>query len=766
MTCSWHVPLAEESRPHARRAVAAAALLTLSACRLGDLVSPAPPLAQLAVSPTNVVDSASAGSVVARTANLTVANAGPGALSWVVATAHGSTWLTLGSTRGTGPDSVTVTLSPAGLLVGTYTDTLIVTSDLAATSVSVPVEFAIVPSGTASSGTLTVTTSTTGSNLPSGYTVTVDGGAGQAIGISGSVTFTTLAAGSHSVALTNVAGNCTVSGSNPQTVTVPSGGTATAGFTVSCTASTGTLTVTTSTTGSSQPSGYTVAVDGGAQSQPIGTAGSVTFTNLAAGSHSVALTNVAGNCTVSGSNPQTVTVTSGGTATTTFSVSCTTPSGNLTVTTSTSGSSVPSGYTVTVDGSQSQPVGINGSVTFTTLAVGSHSVALTNVAGNCTVSGSNPQTVTVPSGGTATTTFSINCTTPPGTLTVTTTTSGSSLPSGYTVTVDGGQSQPVGINSTVTFTNLVAGSHSVALTNVAGNCTVSGSNPQTVTVPSGGTATTPFSINCTTPPGNLTVTMSTTGSSLPSGYTVTVDGGQSQSVGVNGSVTFTSLAAGSHNVALTNVASNCTVSSTNPQTVTVPSGGTATTTFSINCTTPPGSLTVTTSTSGSSQPSGYTVTVDGSQSQAIGVSGSVTFTNLSAGSHSVTLTNVASNCTVSSTNPQTVSVPSGGTATTAFSVSCVRPPTPPVVNAGTNETVVLGVLYNETGTFTDAGSDGPWSYTIDWGDGSTTSGSTASQGSISATHTYLVLGSYTITVTVQDSHGDSGSGSKVLTVIT
>src|SRR2546421_3810943 len=67
-----------------------------------------------------------------------------------------------------------------------------------------------------------------------------------------------------------------------------------------------------------------------------------------------------------------------------------TESGNLDVTTSTSGSSQPSGYTVTVDGSTSQPVGANDSVTFTGLSADSHSVALTNVAGDCTVSGAHP----------------------------------------------------------------------------------------------------------------------------------------------------------------------------------------------------------------------------------------------------------------------------------------------------------------------------------------------------------------------------------------
>ncbi|HEY3219295.1 MAG TPA: hypothetical protein VGJ80_01065, partial [Gemmatimonadales bacterium] len=110
---------------------------------------------------------------------------------------------------------------------------------------------ALNPAGGTSSGNLRVTTSTTGSSLdPDGYTVTVDGSQSQAIATNNStgITFSGLSAASHSVVLSGVAANCTVSGGNTQTVTVPSGGTATAAFSVSCTAATGDLHVTTSTT--------------------------------------------------------------------------------------------------------------------------------------------------------------------------------------------------------------------------------------------------------------------------------------------------------------------------------------------------------------------------------------------------------------------------------------------------------------------------------------------------------------------------------------
>lgn len=84
-----------------------------------------------------------------------------------------------------------------------------------------------------------------------------------------------------------------------------------------------------------------------------------------------------------------------------------------------------------------------------------------------------------------------------------------------------------------------------------------------------------------------------------------------------------------------------------------------------------GSLDVATTTTGASlDPDGYTATVDGTTSRSVPTNGSVTFSDLSAGSHSVTLSGVASNCVVSEGDSRTVTVPAGGTASAAFAVSC------------------------------------------------------------------------------------------------
>src|SRR5213079_3127488 len=271
----------------------------------------------------------------------------------------------------------------------------------------------------------------------------------------------------------------------------------------------------------------------------------------------VQLSGVASNCTVNTKNPLPVTLV-GSSTTATFSVTCAATTGSLKVTTGTTGSDLdPDGYTVVVDGSQSKAIGINNSVTFSGLSPGNHSVQLNGLAQNCTVS-SNPRTVSITAGSTTKTTFSVGCTAPTGTLKVTTSTSGSVPTSNYTVTVDGNAASAQQIapnNGSVTFSNLSATGHSVALSGFPANCTVTSANPQSVNVRAGGTATAPFTVSCPTPPttGTLKVTTSTSGSVPTSNYTVTVDGNTASAQQIapnNGSVTFSNLSATGHSVAL------------------------------------------------------------------------------------------------------------------------------------------------------------------------------------------------------------------------
>src|SRR5207248_2873398 len=355
-------------------------------------------------------------------------------------------------------------------------------------------------------------------------------------------------------------------------------------------------------------------------------------------------------CSVSGGTSRLVAVTAGQTATVSFTVDCPTappPTGSLTVTTSTTGGTLdPDGYTFTVDGGSGRAIGINTSVTVDGLSPGSHTVVLSGIAANCSVSGGTSRTVIVTARESATASFTVDCPPPPPPTPYTTlfrTTTGGTLdPDGYTFTVDGGSGRAIGINTSVTVDGLSPGSHTVILSDIAANCSVSGGTSRTVTVTAGQTATASFSVDCPTPPpptGDLTVTTSTSGSNQDAdGYTVTLDGGTSRSIGTNNSTTFSGLDAGSHTVTLGGVAGNCSVSGGDSKTLNVPAGGTATAAFTITCTALTGDLTVTTSTSGSNQDSdGYTVTLDGGTSRSIGTNNSTTFSSLEPESHTVTL---------------------------------------------------------------------------------------------------------------------------------
>src|ERR1043166_2133485 len=187
--------------------------------------------------------------------------------------------------------------------------------------------------------------------------------------------------------------------------------------------------------------------------------------------------------------------------------------------------------------------------------------------------------------------------------------------------------------------------------------------------------------------GSITVCSSDLGSSLdPDGYTVTVDLiAQSKSMPTNGSVTFSDVPSGVATVSISGVASNCTVSGGNLRVITVPLGGSVSTSFAITCaSTGPqtGDLTVSTSTTGSNlDADGYTVTLDGNSSRAIGTNGSVTFSGLPSGSHTVVLSGIAGDCSVrgGSSRPRQVSGPHAGPSAESAcssSGSCLhgRPP--------------------------------------------------------------------------------------------
>ena len=269
------------------------------------------------------------------------------------------------------------------------------------------VEFAV--SCTRPVGTIQVTATTTGP-APAGYELLVDGVAQGPIGANAVRSLPDIPQGQHAVGFGGIPANCQLEGQNPQAVTLAPGATVEISFVLACTAppaESGSLTITTTTTGS-DPDGFRVVTDGGTP-QPIALTGTLTLPNVAVGSHTVRLAGLAPNCTVSGPNPRTVSVSAGMTATVAFVIQCSPTTGSLRIIVATAGSNPDlDGYTFTVDNGTPQPIAPSGTATVPDLAQGAHTVALSGLAGNCSVPNA-AQTVTVPGGATVDVTFTVTC---------------------------------------------------------------------------------------------------------------------------------------------------------------------------------------------------------------------------------------------------------------------------------------------------------------------------------------------------------------------
>ena len=408
----------------------------------------------------------------------------------------------------------------------------------------------------------------------------------------------------------------------------------------------------------------------------------------------------------------------------------------LSVTTSTQGVELdPDGYSLLIDATESQPVGVSATLVVERLSDGDHTLELAGLAANCSAQGANPRTISVHSGSTASTAFQVVCAATVGSIEVSTSTSGiGSDADGYTIVLDGAERGAIAGSATMDIGNLAAGSHSVGLTGLAGNCQVAGDNPRTISVSPSQTTQVPFSISCVVPgptTGSLQISTSTTGENQdPDGYTVTVDGGASQPIGLSSTLTLTNISSGVRRVQLNSVAPNCTVSGANPRNATVSAGETALVSFTISCSAPGptlGALEITTSTSGENQdPDGYTLAVDGGAIQPIGLSSTLTLTDVASGVHRVELGGLASNCTVSGSNPRNATVNAGETARVAFTIACT---------AGAPETGAIRATVATSG-----GSPDPDGYTLALDGGSPVS------LSVNGNHTFpaLPVGSHSV----------------------
>jgi hypothetical protein len=164
-----------------------------------------------------------------------------------------------------------------------------------------------------------------------------------------------------------------------------------------------------------------------------------------------------------------------------------------------------------------------------------------------------------------------------GRLRITVATTGEFLdPDGYVFSLDGiGFDPPYTLQGTgiIEIPNIVPGYHTVQLIGLAINCVVADGDQRTLEIPAGELSRAAFAVSCVMPStfSTLQIRTTTVGPGTdPDGYTVRVDEGDWQAIGLNGSLAVPGLSPGVHIVFLGGLAPNCEIPwSPNPQSVTI-----------------------------------------------------------------------------------------------------------------------------------------------------------------------------------------------------
>jgi PKD repeat protein len=488
----------------------------------------------------------------------------------------------------------------------------------------------------------------------------------------------------------------------------------TANFTFSCTALTCTFDASSST---AQATATYSWIWGDAT--PAGSGTTATHSYATAGTRNVALTVSDGG----GSSTATQAVTTVAPPVASFTFSCT----GLACSFDASSSTAQATATYSWIWGDATPAGSGTTATHSYATAGTRNVTLTVSDGG----GSSTATQAVTTVAPPVASFTFSCTG----LACSFDASGSTAQAAATYSWNWGDGTAAGAGRTATHSYATAGTRSVILTVTDAG----GSNSQTQAVTTVAPPVASFTFSCT----GLACSFDASSSTAQAAATYSWNWGDGTAAGAGRTATHSYATGGTRSVILT--VSDAGGSSTATQAVTTVAPPVANFTFS--CT----GLACTFDASSSTAQVTATFGWNWGDGTAAGAGRTATHSYATGGTRSVILT----------------VTDAGGSSTRTQSVTVTAPNTPPVVSAGPNETAVTGLLYTLSASFTDATANGPWSYTISWGDGSTSSGTRTIQGAFTAGHTYITIlpRSYTITVRVTDAAGASGSASKVVTVL-
>jgi gliding motility-associated-like protein len=552
--------------------------------------------------------------------------------------------ITITSAGGSGPYTFSLDGAPAvaGTIPFTFTNlaagnhTILVTDiGLGCSTVLMPV---FVPTGIgitatlvetpttcpgAANGTITVTAL---SGVPP-FTWSLDGG--PFLPGASPYTFTNVSSGPHVVRITDNIG-CQ-SAFNANVGAGPGINGSTSSTATSCVgANNGSITA----TALSGTAPFTWSLDG---APAVAGASPYTFTNVAAGLHTILITDNTG-CNVI--LTETVAAGAGNTGSATSTPTSCPAVSNGTITATALTGTAP--FMWSLDGAPAVPGA--SPFTFTNVAVGLHTITITDING-CNVL----LTETVMAGAGVNANLSSSATACAGVNNGTITVDATTGTAPFTYSLDGGPPQS-GANP-YTFTNVAAGLHTILVTDNVG-CTYT--NTVTVSVGtgvSGNGSSTPTS--CPTA-NNGTVTADATSGTAP--FTYSLDGGAPQS-GAN-PYTFTNVPAGPHTVTITdNFGCNIIIN------VIVVAGPALTANVTSSATSCSGATNGTITVTPTSGTAPYTWSLDGAP--AVPGASPFTFTNVPAGNHTVVVTDAVS-CV---TNSIPVTVNAGPTLTTTVTVT-------------------------------------------------------------------------------------------------
>jgi hypothetical protein len=157
-------------------------------------------------------------------------------------------------------------------------------------------------------------------------------------------------------------------------------------------------------------------------------------------------------------------------------------------------------------------------------------------------------------------------------------------PDGYTIRLDQQAPVPIGLTDSVLIENISVGQHTVELGGVADNCTPLAQNPLDITTLAAARTDVTLQVICVGPTGSLTVRTFTQGTGGdPDGFVVRLDGTETQAIERTGAVGFI-VAAGTHEVLLESLTTECSVNGDNPQIVSVADQEVVRVTFLVDCT--------------------------------------------------------------------------------------------------------------------------------------------------------------------------------------